>query len=310
MLLRDRLRSEGELELLEKIAICQTPLVLKCLTCGHRKEILQRCKKRWCPCCARSIAGQRSRELLFITERMRWKLFVTLTMSHESQPSVAEVRKLVKAFGKFRRRKLWTCRTKGGVATVEITGKTGNWHPHIHGVIDCQWLAIKTPCPRRGDLPPRVKELCRLAQVELSRAWGKQVGQETASVWVKRAFQHSIAKEVVKYTVKAQDLIQFAGSAGDLIRSLDKTRAFRPFGTAHGQVVKDIRAQAKAAARADLDTWKDENAIEDCCGDPSMFPANTFVGDVERLRNKRSPKLSCEATTRFHSQKRHLETSY
>jgi hypothetical protein len=286
MLLRDRLRSEGELELLEKISLCQKPLVLKCLSCGHRKEVIQRCKKRWCPCCARSISAQRSRELLFITERMRWKLFVTLTMRHDSEPSVSEVRKLVKCFGKFRRRKLWTCRTQGGVVTVEITGSSGNWHPHLHGVIDCQWLALKTPCPRRGDSDREIKRLCQLAQVELSRAWGKQVGQETASVWVKRAYQHSIAKEVAKYTVKAQDLIQFKGSTGDLIRALDKTRAFRPFGTAHGQVVKDIRAEARAAARADLEAWKEDNAIEDCCTNISLMPENLSQNLVEESRAK------------------------
>lgn len=297
-LLRQKLTDEGEMVLLAKIAICQKPLVLKCLTCNARKQVAQRCKKRWCPCCAKALAGTRARELDFIVARMRWPLFVTLTMRHDSTPSCAEIRQLIRAFGKFRRRKLWTCRTRGGVAAVEITSEAGSWHPHLHAVIDCQWLALKTPPPRPRDAKLELQAKFLAAATELSSVWAKQLGQPTASVRVKRANRLTIAKEVVKYTVKNEDLVMCKDSAGDIIRAIEKTRAFKTFGEAHGSKVKDIRSMAKAAARAELADWREAQSLTDCCPAVDLMP-EALADNFDRMDKMQHDRvIRCEADTR------------
>ena len=199
-LLRARLREEGASELLAKLAQCQQPLTLKCLSCGETKSVLQRCKRKWCPCCAKNLAALRSEELGYIVARMKWPLFVTLTMRNVSEKPWLAVRKLRRAFGKLRHRKLWKSRTRGGVAAVEITNEGKGWHPHLHAVIDCAWLAWKTPRPGPRSSPEVWKERCQQAAEELSKTWAKLLDQETASVRVKRADRLTIAKEVLKYS--------------------------------------------------------------------------------------------------------------
>lgn len=264
-LLRERLRCEGANGLLNKIAICQKPLVLRCQTCGHRKEVLQRCKRKWCPCCAKQLASVRSQELSYIVERMRWPLFVTLTMKNVSDLSHGGVRTLRRAFGKLRHRKLWKSKVRGGVATVEVTNIGNGWHPHLHAVIDCQWLAWKTPPPQRGDTREEKLAKFQAAAIELESTWAKILGQPTASVKVKRANRATIAKEVLKYTVKNEDLVMAEGSTASLINALDSCRMMTTFGQAHGQCTKDVRKAAKAKASDARKEFRVAMAEFDCC---------------------------------------------
>lgn len=297
-LLRERLRSEGADDLVQKLAICQKPLVLKCLTCGTRKQVAQRCKRKWCPCCAKLLAAARSTELEFIVERMRWPLFVTLTMKNESDLSSGGVRKLRRAFGKLRHRKLWKSCTRGGVAAVEVTNIGNGWHPHLHAVIDCKWLAWKTPAPQRRDPVEKQRLLYQLAAQELERAWAKCLGQSTASVKVKRANKSTITKEVVKYTVKNEDLVLCEGRASDLIRALETTRLLTTFGTAHGQTVKDIRLQARAAAKAKNADWQASMQQFDCCPAVDLWPESTPISDATdariQARRRHAHELQCK----------------
>lgn len=316
-LLRERLRAEGETELLGKIALCQEPLQLKCTTCGTKKVVRQRCKRKWCPCCKKQLASNRSMEMEFIVDRFRWILFVTLTMKNESDLSNGGVRRLRRAFGKLRHRKLWKSRVRGGVATVEVTNiprqlKDGvwigghGWHPHLHAVVDCQWLAWKTPAPQRRDSVERKKELFKQAAQELEATWAKLLGQQTASVKVKRAYRGAISKEVVKYTVKSEDLIECHEPIGDLIRAIDSCRMMTTFGRAHGQCVKDVRLAAKADAKARRVEWLEGNLAETCCPAPEFLLAEMTESPRWDARTqatrrmgaeKRAVRLACEAAT-------------
>lgn len=271
VLLRARLTQENEVELLNRIKLCQEPLKLICLSCRHKKTVRQRCKKRWCPCCARQLAAARADELEYLVERMRWPLFVTLTMRHSSTVLPADITTLRRAFGRLRHQKLWKSRTQGGAATVELTNQEGGWHPHLHAVIDCEWLAVKEPRPAYRASAEEKRAAYKRAAVELGTAWAKLLKQPTASVRVKRAYRGTIGKEVSKYTVKAQDLIQSTTSPGDIIRALDRTRSFTTFGHAHGQKCSQIRKASKDYAKQKRASWVEAKGTPACC------PADDYV---------------------------------
>lgn len=245
LLLRERLTEEKEWELLKKISICQCPLTLKCVICDTLVGVKQRCKRKWCPSCSRALAAQRSAELGFIVERFRRPLFVTLTMKNVEDLSSGGVRHLRRSFGKLRHRKFWKKTVAAGIATVEVTNIGNGWHPHLHCVLDCRWLAITVVEPMNRDTLEEKKAKYKAAAVELERNWAKCLGQETASVKVKRANGSTIAKEVLKYTVKSEDLINCQGSVGDVIRALESTRLMTTFGTAHGSKVSQLRNDSK-----------------------------------------------------------------
>jgi hypothetical protein len=164
---------------------------------------------------------------------MKWPLFVTLTMPNTSDPE--GVRHLRQAFGKLRHRKLWTSRTTGGVASIEVTNTGQGWHPHLHAVIDCEWLAHKTPPPEWNRGADHVAERCRAAQEELSAVWRKCLGEPQAIVWVKRCNSATITEEVVKYSVKGSDLVTSPDPIGEIIRVLERTRLITTFGNFFGR---------------------------------------------------------------------------
>lgn len=298
LLLRERLKAENETELLQRIEVCEKPLVMRCLTCSARKEVRQQCKRRWCPCCARRLAAARAVETEYIVARMRWPLFVTLTMRHGSTIDSSDIRRLRRAFGKLRHRKIWKSRTRGGVASVELTGEGRQWHPHLHAVIDCRWLAIKQPPPRARATQEEWRLACTAASAELGEAWAKLLGQETASVRIKRARAGTIAREVMKYTVKAQDLIESEVPIGDLIRSMDRTRLMTTFGEAHGQKVSGIRAQAKAYAATLKAEWRESMQDSDCCPAMELMPEDLATNERLTARLFSDRMIQCEPETR------------
>lgn len=302
-LLRERLSSEGETSLLKKLEICQQPLKLKCLTCQAVKEVRQRCKRKWCPSCSKQLAADRAMDLTYMVERMRWPLFVTLTMKNVFDVQPSDIKRLRRAFGKLRHRKVWKLRVVGGVAAVEMTNIGNGWHPHLHCVVDCEWLAWKTPPPHWRDTPKKLKAKFKSAAQEVERTWSKILGQESSSVEICRAYKDTIAKEIVKYTVKNSDLVTCEGSAGDFIRALDSTRLLTSFGTMHGQCSRSIRSEAKAARLAGRKEFRESMQEFDCCPAQDLMPAcladNPKVDDrLQAFRrvggSERARRWACE----------------
>lgn len=254
--LRDRLEAEKEDDLAEKLATCGQKLPLTCTNCGDVHEVATRCKRKWCPSCVRWIAGRRSARFRGAVAEMQWPLFVTLTMPNGDDPEA--VRELRRAFGKLRHRKLWTTRTTGGVASIEVTNIGNGWHPHLHAVIDCEWLAYKTPPPTWGRGSAHVATRCEAAHRELSAIWARCLGEPTAHVWVKRCNAATITEEVVKYSVKGLDLIESPDRIGPMIRVLERTRLITTFGSFFGR-----GAEFDEAAKGDSPGCQNCGAVGD-----------------------------------------------
>lgn len=145
--LRDLLASQFEFNLAKKIEKCGREVRLRCYSCGDRRSAEERCKKKWCPVCQGYVAARNKRRMAPVVAKFLWPLFVTLTA--KNSPTAEGLREMQKAFVKFRRWKIWSKTVKGGVCGYEMTRnpQTKTWHPHIHLIIDCEWLAIKTPKP-------------------------------------------------------------------------------------------------------------------------------------------------------------------
>jgi hypothetical protein len=231
--LRQRLLAESEPDLARQLEFCGSKVMLTCLSCGKHHEGTDRCKKRWCPRCCVGLAARRNEKMKPIVERFQWPLFITLTMKNTEDLSMRGIKHLRRAFGKLRHRRFWKENVRGGLATIEVTNIGNGWHPHLHAVIDCEWLAITTRKPQRGSGKQVWKERCQEAAAELERNWAKCLGQETASVKVKRCSGSSILKEVIKYAIKGSDLLECKEKIGPLIRAMEGTRLMTTFGTVY-----------------------------------------------------------------------------
>lgn len=234
--IHSRLIDEGEDELAGLIDKCGKPLHLICETCGLRREVETKCKQKWCPVCVRAIATRRSLKFAAGAAAMKWPLFLTLTVTNIPDPGIPFVRKLRRDFGRLRHRKLWKQNVIGGVAAIEVTNKGKGWHPHLHALIDCRWLALKTPRPQAGENRDHVRSKCRKAKREFTDLWKRVTKEKHGVCWIQRTTGEECAREVLKYSVKGSDLTECSDPIGPLIHQLRATRLVTSFGSLFGKL--------------------------------------------------------------------------
>lgn len=246
-----RLRDEGAHDLADKLDRCAETMRITCTCCGLTKEIETRCKQRWCPVCSVRLSLTRIARFETAAARTQWPLMVTLTCKN-TEHAEAAAPTITKAFTKFRRTRFWTRTVKGGVASFECTNRGNHWHPHLHILCDCRWLALHTKEPRRTDSTDETRRKLRSAQRELSQQWAAALGQTTAIVHVRRAFGDSL-KEALKYNLKPTDLLQCKNKIAPLLRALKGKRLVIPFGSYYdlGEQWKIDDSEKKAAAACD-----------------------------------------------------------
>lgn len=230
-LLRLKLEREGRGDLALILESCASLISLPCVCCSETIVVERGCKRRWCPVCAPRVSAARIMRVESIAERFQWPLAVTLTRKNQ-EGHLEALAAFKDAFTKFRRTRFWSDNVKGGVVGYEVTLRDKGFHPHLHALVDCEWLAVTTPKPTRRCTKDHLKRLCQRAQEELSEVWGAYVQGSAATVWVNRAFGNSLL-ETLKYSVKPADLLAKATRAGDLIDMIDAGRTMSTFGHAH-----------------------------------------------------------------------------
>ena len=235
--LAERLRQENAHDLAQKLDDCGTELRLTCTTCSATKKVEIACKRRWCPACAFLVMRDRLSRYNVATEMMQWPLFVTLTVENTTDPEC--IRKIRGHWSKMRRRKLIAHRVAGGISTIEITNEGRGWHPHLHILCDCEWLALHVPPPNRRDSNDVKRQKFDHARLELSALWAQVVGQEKAIVLAKRVAGKDALAYSLKYAVKGSDLIDCKDEIAPLIRVLSKSRMISAFGNMHGKGLDD-----------------------------------------------------------------------
>lgn len=225
--LTKRLLDEGAPDLAAMLDKCGQPVKLICTACGHPTTGETRCKKRWCPSCAYHIAAERVHKYAAAAGRFQWPLFVTLTVRNTPDP--AGLLMIKKQWSKMRRRKLIRDRVRSGIVGFEVTNKGKGWHPHCHALLDCRWLSLHVPEPGRRDTAEKKAAKCQAAAEELSRCWADLIGQETASVNVRRGDAAALV-EVLKYSCKGSELLASAEPVAPLIRLMLGCRLMSTFG--------------------------------------------------------------------------------
>jgi hypothetical protein len=271
--LRELLASTDNPDLAAILTKCEEPLVLRCVCCGTVKTVETRCRKRWCPVCARKLAAEKVARYRAVIRRMKSPLFLTLTI--RSTTYAAEgICALRKAFKAFRRSVWWKrCEIAGGVCAMEITHGSGGYHPHLHILLDCAWLTVHTKRPQPWMPAAMRKELTEQAQRELTNAWARCIDQDTAIVWVKKASEHT-AMEVLKYSVAPAELIAMGDKAAECIRAMTGNRLVVAWGSCYGHV-------KKWAAEDEGGTV--QRGVE-CCATPSLMPQLAIDRVAERVR--------------------------
>lgn len=239
--LLERLDKEGADDLADRLRQCGLVFNLWCRGCGHKHEAATKCNRKWCPSCAPKRANERARKMRVAFGAMRWPMHITLTMRNvplEEAPR-GILRGLMKSFARLRRMKIWKQNVKGGVVSVEVTDKGNGLHPHLHSLIDCEWLALNTPKPHKGDDVETLRVKFKAAAQELQEAWQRCLDQDVPpSIWIRRADRGAV-DEVLKYALKSEDAINCTGEIAPVLRMLDAVRTVATFGSLRGLKIPD-----------------------------------------------------------------------
>ncbi len=267
--IKERLEEEDATDLCDKISRCGRKFLLHCTNCGRIHETESRCNLKWCPVCSRKRATRLSMKYRKASALMKWPMHVTLTRSNVANIDADCIRGLIRAFKDLRRRRIFTLNVVGGIKSVELTNTGKGWHPHLHTLLDCEWLAIRTRKPAWKDSRGRKKELCQLASQELHDEWCSCVGQLMASLKVRRCEGDTAVAEVLKYCVKGDDLAESPDTIAEAIRAISAGRLVSAFGSLYNlrsQFREEERPSFPCPACGVVKAWMPEEAVSAMMG--------------------------------------------
>lgn len=101
-----------------------------------------KCRQRWCPICAQTLANWRTMALLDYVNTLDRPKFITLTLKHTKAPLRQQIDSLYDSFKKLRKVKLMKQTIRGGVWFFQVKQSHSDrlWHPHLHIVADSTYI--------------------------------------------------------------------------------------------------------------------------------------------------------------------------
>lgn len=200
-------------------------VLLRFRDCGSKSWIQQKvgddrsfrirtnkCKNRWCEAC--NTEKRRTVRRNLIEQLPNGQLrFLTFTLKANHNPLGDEIKRLYECFKKWRKHAWFKKKIKGGIFFLEITynHKTSAWHPHLHCLVDSEFLPQK----------------------EMRHVWLALTG-DSFIVDIRRISDtNSAAGEVAKYATKAVSgtVWRHPELLNEAINALKGRRTFQCFGT-------------------------------------------------------------------------------
>lgn len=237
--LKLKLVAEDRADLEVRLAKCGRAIRLYCGGCGDFRDVLTRCDLKWCPSCQQALAARTAERYAKIMAAIKWPLRVTLTAKNFDYDDCDAVRKLRRAWSRFRRLRWFRHRVVGGVLGIECTDRGKGFHVHAHAIFDCRWLAVDECAPRVGASKAEWKRRGRAAAAEVGEQWSlctkRPASVQVRRLWTRDGDLGDALRETLKYSVKGSDLAEGKMPAGRLIDQLDKCRLVTSFGSCFGR---------------------------------------------------------------------------
>jgi len=109
------------------------------------KVLSNACKLRWCPICQRATKANIAWQTENYIEHVKRPKFLTLTLKHSEEDLRYQIDTLYDFFKKYRKAKLLKKNVRGGIWFFQVKKNktTGLYHPHIHILLDCDYIPQK-----------------------------------------------------------------------------------------------------------------------------------------------------------------------
>ena len=119
-------------------------ITIYCSKCGYQHHVRVDCGFRFCPDCSQTRASRIRLRLRYILDNYRppcGQILKMITLSTTNcQDLGLGIKHLIASFRRLRQRDIWRKHVSGGATIVEITGKKGDYHPHLHVLCYADWV--------------------------------------------------------------------------------------------------------------------------------------------------------------------------
>ena len=183
-------------------------LTIVCMNCGYHFRVPQYCGNRFCSVCSgRRRARTRARitHLIHHVQHRKGYRLKMITLTIRNMPTLSGmVKTLVSHFKSLRKTKLWKTCVDGGCFVIEVTGKPGSWHAHLHVLVSASFIRWET----------------------LHSLWKKITG--STGVFIQNIPGRQAINYVTKYVTKSECDVETQRDVSDALKG---TRLFQPFGS-------------------------------------------------------------------------------
>lgn len=102
----------------------------------------RKCNQRWCAMCQKTKRWIIMNAVTEWAEKKDHVKFVTLTLKSSADTLESQVSRLYDSFRRLRNSKVWRQSVRGGVWFFQLTvnRSTGMWHPHLHILVDSDYI--------------------------------------------------------------------------------------------------------------------------------------------------------------------------
>jgi len=109
---------------------------------GMVRIAAKQCRLRWCYHCSEARQQFITQAVLPWFQMAKNPRLLTVTLKHTQDPLDEQIDFLYKSFAKLRNRKVCKDAIRGGIWFFQVTynQKTGEWHPHIHALLDAGYM--------------------------------------------------------------------------------------------------------------------------------------------------------------------------
>lgn len=103
------------------------------------------CRNRWCPLCAAAKARTVAASTATWVRDTKAPKFLTLTLQHSTAPLADQLTALRKFFVAWKKLSPMSRDIRGGLWFLQVThnSDTDEWHPHLHCIIDAEFIPQK-----------------------------------------------------------------------------------------------------------------------------------------------------------------------
>lgn len=185
-------------------------ITIACAKCNDRHDVPVSCGDRFCPICSVARRGRvryRLSQLVKLVDPPPGfnPKFITLTIPNSTDLRLG-VKSIMASFRRLRQTQFWRNYVHGGAFVIEITGKVGAYHIHIHAIVHAKFIPHS----------------------QLMKHWEAVSGGFI--VWVKRIPVAAVVAYLCKYLSKCDDEHPDDRTMSDALKGV---RLFQPFGSWH-----------------------------------------------------------------------------